>query len=268
LLSVRAGDRRIAYRETGPGSNASSPVLLINGTGESSATLMPLAARLGARARCVAYDARDTGSSSYVVEPYTPRDLAADAAAVVDSLELGPCHVVGYSLGGATAQELAIARPEIVRSLVLLSTWARSDAWFVAEMRNWQALRHAHAGDERAFLEALSPWLYSPATFARDPEPWRMYDDVDEEPQLPDGWSRQCEADIAHDAAARLGTVRAPALVVVGADDICTPPRYSDELCALLPRARLVTVPRAGHAALFEQPDIVASAIEAFLAEV
>src|SRR5438045_4232079 len=105
--------------------------------------------------RCVAIDQRDTGESSYVDTSYTPADLARDAAGVIEALGLAPCHVVGFSLGGATAQELAIARPELVRSLVLLSTWAKSDGFFIAEMNNWQAIRRAHWDDEVLFLLSL-----------------------------------------------------------------------------------------------------------------
>src|SRR5207244_10694599 len=109
--------------------------------------------------RCVAMDCRDTGESSYVDASYTPADLAGDAAGVIEALGLAPCNVVGFSLGGATGQELAIARPDLVRSLVLLSTWARSDGFFIAEMTNWQAVRRAHWDDDVPFLLALEAWL-------------------------------------------------------------------------------------------------------------
>ena len=266
MLSVTANGRQIAYRVAGNGD----PILLINGTGESGATWDGQMQRLASRWKCVAIDNRDSGDSTYVDGAYTPADMARDAAGVIDALALGPCHVVGYSLGGATAQELALARPDVVRSLVLLSTWARSDAWFAGQMRNWQAIRRAHVDDERAFLTALEPWLFAPATFAeraRIEEIWRHAGEI-ETPQKPEGWIRQCDADIAHDAAARLGDVRAPALVIVGADDICTPPRYSAELCALLPDARLVTIENTAHCAVFEDPGAVAGAIEDFLAHV
>jgi pimeloyl-ACP methyl ester carboxylesterase len=216
--------------------------------------------------RCVAIDLRDTGASSYASASYTPHDLGRDAAGVIGALELGPCAIVGFSLGGAAAQELAIARPELVRSLVLLSTWARSDGWFAAEMRNWQAIRRQLPHDEEAFLRALEPWMFSPATFRDEAlragiiEMWLAEPDQD-----PEGWIRQTEADIAHDALDRLGDVRAPALVLVGSDDICTPPRYGRELAGALPDARLVEVPDAGHCAVFEQPDAVARAIREFL---
>jgi len=266
VLTVRVGDLDIAYREAGSGD----PVLLVNGTGESGATWAGLMGRLQDRWRCVAYDARDTGGSSHAGSAYSPGDLAVDAAGVIEGLGLGTCHVIGYSLGGATAQELALARPDLVRSLVLLSTWARSDAWFVAQMRNWQVIRRAHADDEDAFLRALEPWILSPATFDNPPllaEVRAMWDaDLPDQPF--EGWIRQCEADIAHDAADRLGPVGAPALVLVGDDDICTPLRYAEELVDLLPDARLVTMPDAGHCAVFERPVAVADAVAAFLASV
>jgi pimeloyl-ACP methyl ester carboxylesterase len=266
VLSVRAGDLEIAYREAGSGD----PVLLVNGTGEGAATWAGLTTRLEGRWRCVAYDARDAGKSTIVDAAYTPRDLAVDAAGVIEGLDLGPVHVVGYSLGGATAQELALARPDLVRSMVLLSTWARSDAWFVAQMRNWQVIRRAAADDQDAFLRALEPWILSPATFDNPPllSEIRAMWDGDVPDQSADAWVRQCEADIAHDTVDRLGEVRAPALVLVGDDDICTPLRYAEELVELLPDARLVTFPDAGHCAVFERPVAVADAVAAFLGSV
>ncbi|MCA1830106.1 MAG: alpha/beta hydrolase, partial [Actinobacteria bacterium] len=213
---------------------------------------------------------RDTGASSYVDEPYTPRDLATDASAVIDALSLGACHVIGYSLGGAVALELARARPDLVRSLVLLSTWARSDEWFVAQMRSWQSIRRAHWDDERGFLDALSPWLFSPSTFAEPGRTWDIYALASGEymPQRPEGWIRQCEADIANDAREACASVTAPSLVIVGEDDICTPPRYARALAGMLDEASLVTVPAAGHAALQEQPELVDRAIDEFVSRV
>jgi 3-oxoadipate enol-lactonase len=261
VLSVSVGGLRIAYRESGEGE----PVLFLNGTGESSKTWAGMMRAL-AEYRCVAMDARDTGESSYVEQPYTPRDLARDAAGVIEALRLVPCHIVGFSLGGATAQELAIARPELVRSLVLLSTWAKSDGFFIAQMHNWQAIRHAHWDDEVSFLLSLETWLFSPATYANDELRRSIYAMWhDDSSQKPEGWIRQTEADIAHDALGRLSQIAAPCLVVVGEDDICTPPRFSEELARALPKADLVRIPKAGHCAVFEQPDTVARAIKEFL---
>jgi len=263
IVSVQ--DRVIVCDDTGSGD----PVLWLQGTGESRQGWAGQISELSERFRCIAIDHRDVGESSYVTEPYTPADLAADAAAVMDALGAGAAHVVGYSLGGATAQELALIRPDLVRSLVLLSTWARSDGWIKAEFRNWQSIRRNHWDDEQGFLDALSPWLFSPATYGAAGlfEGLMAFMLAEEPRQRPDGWIRQCDADIAHDVAARLGAVAVPTLVIVGEDDICTPPRYSRELCGLLPSAELVTIADAGHAAIGEKLNEINAAIGGFLAK-
>ena len=237
MLTVPNGDLEIAYRETGSGD----PVFFINGTGESSATFVGAIDHLAERYRCVGVDLRDTGGSSLARSPYTPRDLATDVRAVMEHTDAGPAHIVGFSLGGAVAQELAIAEPARVRSLVLLSTWARSDAWFVSQMRSWQSLRRAHAEDEHAFDVALEPWMFSPTTLADDAMMAALHSMWDDAPdQAAEAFSRQCDADIAHDALDRLRGITAPAVVVVGDDDICTPPRYAEQLAEVLPSARIV----------------------------
>lgn len=265
MPTVSVDGRTICYEETGSGE----PILWIQGTGESKAGWVGQTMEFSERYRCVAIDNRDVGESSSVEEPYRPADMAADVAGVGDHLATGPAHVVGYSLGGAIAQELALARPDLVRSLTLLSTWATSDEWFKAQMRGWQSIRRAHRDDEEAFLRALWPWIWSAKTFATPGlvDGFTAFALAEEPRQPPEGFIRQADADIAHDAAARLGQVSAPTLVIVGEEDICTPPRYSRELCRLIAQAELVTIPEAGHGAVFERPDLVNAAIAGFLAK-
>jgi 3-oxoadipate enol-lactonase len=265
MASIEVDGRKIAFDDLGAGD----PVVWLQGTGESRQGWVYQVNLFSKTYRCVAIDHRDVGESSYVDEPYTPADLAADAAAVMDHLSLGPSHVVGFSLGGAAAQELVIARPDLVRSLVLLSTWARSDGWFKAEMRNWQAIRRQYWDDEAAFLDAFGPWAWSPATYETPGLVEGLHTAMmaEEPQQRPEGWIRQCDADAAHDAAERLGSVTVPALVIVGEDDICTPPRYARELCALIPNAELITIPNAGHGAYAETPAIFIEGVAAFLSK-
>jgi 3-oxoadipate enol-lactonase len=264
MPSVEVDGRTIAYEAQGSGD----PVVLVHGTGQSRQGWVAQVTALAERYRCIATDHRDVGESSYDEAPYAPADLAADVAAVLDRLGTGPAHLVGYSLGGAVVQELALLRPDLVRSLVLVATWARSDPWFQATMRSWQSLRRAHWEDDRAFLDALGPWLWSPVTYATPGLVDGLHTLIaaQDPAQRPDGWIRQCEADIAHDAAARLGRLRVPALVVCGADDITTPLRYARELAGLLPEAELVVVEGAGHGVIGERPAEVNALLERFLA--
>jgi 3-oxoadipate enol-lactonase len=265
VSTLEVDGRRIAYEEWGDGE----PIVWLQGTGESRQGWAGQIPELSETFRCIATDHRDVGESSYVDAPYTPANLAVDAAAVMDHIGVGAAHIVGFSLGGATAQELALARPDLVRSLVLLSTWARTDGWFEAQMRNWQAIRRAHWDDERGFLDALGPWLWSPATYAISGlvDGLHTLMAAEDPAQRPDGWIRQCDADVAHDAAARLGSLDVPALVIVGEDDLCTPPRYARELCSLLSSAELVTIPDAGHGAVAEKAAVVNPAIAGFFAK-
>src|SRR2546426_884851 len=108
MPSVPVGAIEIAYEEVGSGD----PIVFVNGTGAAGGDWLGQTMELSDRYRCVTPDNRDVGSSSYVEDVYTPADMAADIGGVIDHLALGPSHVVGYSLGGAIAQELALARPE------------------------------------------------------------------------------------------------------------------------------------------------------------
>ncbi|MBI4728107.1 MAG: alpha/beta hydrolase [Acidobacteria bacterium] len=271
MPEVKVRALEIHYEETGSGD----PVVLVNGTGESGATWIGQTMDLGERYRCVTPDNRDVGRSSYVSDPYAPADMAADIAGLIERLDLGPSHVIGYSLGGAVVQELAVARPDLVRSLVLLSTWPASDGWFRAEMESWRELARRFSStdgsrwaDEEGFLRALFPRVFAPGTYETPGliDGFLTFALAEEPAQRPEGFIRQCAADIAHDAGARLAGVRAPSLVIVGDQDICTPPRYSRALAELIPGARSVVIPDAAHCALFERPDLVNAAIMEFLA--
>ncbi|HUL62041.1 MAG TPA: alpha/beta hydrolase, partial [Methanocella sp.] len=124
MPTVRVGDLDIFYATAGAGE----PVLLLQGQGFGQAGLIaknPLFRALAARYRCVTLDNRGTGGTGKPDTPYSIGQMADDAAGLLDALGIGPAHVVGGSLGGFIAEELALDRPEKVKSLVLFSTGAR-----------------------------------------------------------------------------------------------------------------------------------------------
>src|SRR5262249_24304300 len=112
------------------------------------------------RFRCLAPDNRDAGQSEPAVAPYTIGDLAADVAGLLDALGLPEAHLVGLSLGGMIALELAVAYPALVRSLFLVGTVGRADKWFNATLDTYSHIRR-QVDNSAGFLWALLPWLVS-----------------------------------------------------------------------------------------------------------
>jgi pimeloyl-ACP methyl ester carboxylesterase len=97
--------------------------------------------------------------------PFLVATMANDAAAILRALGVSAAHVAGFSMGSAIAQELALCHPELVRSLVLVSTYARPDALLRSQLEFWRWLAEA-APSERAFFDAFFTWVYTPRAHA------------------------------------------------------------------------------------------------------
>ncbi|MBY0525107.1 MAG: alpha/beta fold hydrolase [Gemmataceae bacterium] len=233
------------YLDTGSGE----PVVFLNGLAGDHLYWMSQVRAFSPRFRCLALDNRDAGQSGYVAAPYTIAELAADVAWLLESLHVPAAHVVGLSLGGMIAQELALRHPDRVRSLILIATQARSDAWFMSTLDAFALIRRQVA-DTPAFFAALLPWLVSHRFFEVPERPdWlRALLRQNPHPQRIDGFFRQLEAIRGHDTIERLGNVHCPVQVVVGEDDMIAPPRYARQLAEHLPQAKLTILSNVGHA--------------------
>jgi len=236
------------------------PFLFLGGTGSDHSLWTHHLPELTKRFRVVTPDPRGTGRTTRPRDPSTcsMRLMAEDAAGLLDALRMGPAHVAGLSLGSAVAMELGAARPDLVRGLHLHGAWARSDRWFVEMMEIMEY--PARRGDMRGFLRLALPCILS-RTFLNDEAAvaaiFRGFFDENPAPPSAEGILGMIHADKTHDATPRLPSVRAPALVATGENDIQVRPEYGREVADLIPGARfhLFRGPRASHCSCLEMPE-------------
>jgi len=240
----------VYHEVSGP---AGAPVVLLsNSLGSSLAMWDPQAAILAERYRVVRYDLRGHGRSPVPAGPYTMPDLAADALALLDRLDVERAHLVGLSVGGMTSLRLAAAAPDRVDRMVLCCTSAH-----LPPASNWydRAATVRASGVGAVAETVVGRWL-TPAFAASSPalvaELRAMVEATPDE-----GYAGCCEAIATMDLRPWLHDVVAPTLLVAGADDPATPPEHSEAIAAELADARTVVVGPAAHLANVEQPTAV-----------
>jgi 3-oxoadipate enol-lactonase len=250
------------------GQETGTPVVLVMGLGGDSTVWAFQLAALAPRYRVLVFDNRGAGRSDAPDAPYTTRGMAADLLGLLDVLGVARAHLVGLSLGGAIAQEAALAAPARVASLQLHATWPGPHPYFEMLVRT---VRLARARFEpEAFYRALAVWLFTPACFAERPDLVELVVQRATEHPFPPplhGYLRQTEAVLAHDARTRLTAIRCPTLVAVGSQDLLTPPFFAAELAGRIPGARLAILPDLGHGALWEAPEAFNQVCLDFLAD-
>src|SRR4029079_16968394 len=153
--------------------------------------------------RCLLIDNRGAGESGQPPGPYTTQMMAEDAAQVMQSLGIERARVAGLSMGSGIAQELALAHPNLVRSLVLISSWARCDAYTQAVFDHFKKMRALASPAD--FVPLLQLWIASPAYYAEN-----LAKLVQDQENAADGYmplqafEAQCEACSAHNTLDRL----------------------------------------------------------------
>ncbi|GAA5041180.1 alpha/beta fold hydrolase [Streptomyces sp. SID10815] len=261
---VNTNGVRLSYQRSGSGT----PVLLIMGSSASGRvwTMHQTPALNRAGYETITFDNRGIAPSDAPDGDYTLTDLVADTRGLIQQLGLGPCHLVGTSLGAMIAQELALASPELVRSALLLATRARSDAFRRAQSAADRVLRDSGVRLPPGYSAAKTVMeMFSPATLNNDTAVTTMLELF----ELTGGGDsvpgQAGAADSLGDRRAALRGVTVPCRAVAFSDDLICPPHLVAEVADAIPDCDLVEIADCGHLGYLERPDEINSALVEFL---
>ena len=222
-----------------------------------------------ARYRPITFDNRGIGATENA-SGFTTETMVNDTAELIESLGIGPTRIVAVSMGAFIAQELMLARPELVRSAVLMATRGRHDStrdfFYQADVALAEAGVTLPAEYEAKIrmLESFSPKTLNNDTAVKDWIAMFTMWPVKSTPGL------RCQLDAAPltNRLPAYANITAPVLVIGFGDDVVTPPHLSREVADAIPGARYLEIPDAGHLGFIERPDEVNKAALEFLAEV
>ncbi|GAA3886290.1 alpha/beta fold hydrolase [Streptomyces sedi] len=255
---------RVSYEDTGAGP----PVVLISGTGANGREwdLHQVPALTAAGHRVVTFSNRGVPPTDECPEGFTVDDLVADTAALIEHVVGGPSAVVGTSLGAYVAQELTLARPELVTRAVFMATRGRGDILADARAQAEIALHDSgitlpprYAAVTRA-MRNLSPHTLRDAQLVAD---WLDLFEMSKDGGP--GVRAQLALDRHPDRLPAYGAITVPCRVIAFEDDLLAPPHLGREVAEAVPGADFHVVPRCGHYGYLENPTAVNDELCAFL---
>jgi 3-oxoadipate enol-lactonase len=263
MPTAEIGGQSIYYEVHGDGE----PLLCVQGLAADTLAWALQVPAFSARHRTVVFDNRDVGRSSPADESYEIADMARDTLALADAVELDSFHLLGVSMGGAIAQEMALAAPERIRTLTLAVSYAAGGRWARTLSDVWGARVQRMSREER--VDELMLLTLSEAFFENAEAVAWLRDVIlqNPHPQPADAFARQLDASARHDARDRLGELAVPTHVIGAEYDILVPVWKSREVADLIPGAKLTVLDACPHGLNLERAEEFNSAVLDFIAE-
>jgi 3-oxoadipate enol-lactonase len=253
--TVRANGQELYYELHGEGP----PLVLVMGIGyDSSLWTLAQVPVLSTQFQLILVDNRDAGRSSKAHHPYKIADMADDLAGLLDALGIQRSHLLGLSMGGMIGQEFALRHGDRLDRLVLAGTGAAPARSAVDPIQIWSWVK-ANDPTGEVFGGQQFVSLFSTA-FLRNHEAVRDTAELlasNPYPMSPEAYGRQADAYRQFDALDRLAAITAPTLIVVGEQDLLTPPWIAREVAEAIPGARFEVIRGDGssHVVPIECPD-------------
>jgi pimeloyl-ACP methyl ester carboxylesterase len=264
---VKIDSRRLAYNEVCP-SAPKGTILLLTGLAAKRYGWYYQLDEFGLRYRTIALDHRDISDSDEVTEAYTVADMADDAAAAMRALGVQRTHVIGISLGGFVALELALRHPELVDKLVLVSTSAGGSTHVqpgpeIIAMLTARTEQNIEIGE---LARRIYSMIMAPGFAESHPEEIDIVAEIARYRHLhAAAYYRQLQATLTHDVAQQLDRIQASTLVIHGDVDPLVPPGNGDYLAQHIKGAKHIVYRNVGHVPIFEFPEQFNRDVLAFL---
>jgi 3-oxoadipate enol-lactonase len=262
---VRANGQSLYFEVQGDGD----PLVLIMGIGyDSSLWHLQQVASLAKSFKVVIFDNRDAGRSAPASGPYGIADMADDVAGLLDALAIERAHVLGLSMGALIAEEFAMRHSARIDRLVLSGPDFAPARHVCHPIQVWNWVK-AHDADGAVFGAQQLTWLFSTAFLRNEAAVQQTVALLSGNPNpvTPEGYARQAHAYLEYDPGDRLGTITAPTLVIVGEEDLLTPPWIAREVAAAIPGAQLemITGDGASHVVPLERAEELNQLVSFFL---
>lgn len=253
---VTVNGRRLAYNEVSP-ANPKGTILLLTGLAAKRHGWYKQLEVFGRDYRTIALDHRDISDSDEVTVAYTINDLADDAAAALRILGVQRAHVLGISLGGFVALQLALRHPELVEKLVLISTSAGGGTHVPPSPEMMAILGRSEQNLEIGELARRNyAGIMAPGYTGNHPEELEMIVAIARyRPVAAPAYYRQLQAAMSHDASQQLEEIRVPTLVIHGDTDPLVVPANGDYLAQHIKGAKHIVYHNVGHVPIIENAD-------------
>jgi pimeloyl-ACP methyl ester carboxylesterase len=253
---------QIYYEEHGTGY----PILLIQGLGYPSGMWFLQVQELAKHFRTIIFDNRGVGRTDKPDEEYSVALMASDAGGLLRSLGVKKAHVVGVSLGGYIAQELALSQPDLVDRLVLLATSCGGPKYIELTKALWEEVAALAGLPPEEIIRRGMALAATGKFFCEHPELIARSVAIRlENPQPLYAFGRQSAAAMSFNSTDRVHLIRQLTLILAGAQDRVMPLVLTEELAQKIPNAHLKVFPDAAHLLFLEKAQAVNQAIVEFL---
>lgn len=248
---VKSNGINLYYERHGRGE----PLLLIQGTLDSMAWGYQLPA-LSQKYEVIIFDHRGTGRTDAPEAPYSVEEMTNDSLGLIDALGVSRAHLLGYSIGGCIALEMAAKRPESVAKLVIAASYNEISPLGRYRTKVWSEIFKEDKTADRIYKSFL-PWFFSDRFFENEANPEAFIHNAlnSPYPMTMQGILGLSAAITGYHGIKDMSSIKSPTLVIAGSEDLAAPVKLGKRIADGIKGAQLTVLEGAAHAMIFEDAE-------------